>query len=256
MTVAERGSLRIDAAPAAISTATAGVSENPGRCAASRPPAAPRNKAGNVGPPRKLPNEMVQARPLNRSRNAKVDRARVGPCLIRDAKASWPENKTVSAGWWVIWANAMARPPTVRAAAGRSSHGCLATVWAEALAPLMITTVTRATVKASAMAQPNSATVRGAASGLCKPAADEPILWQATAPEERRTDRAELRALLRYGWNEKDASAGTPEHSQATVDSRRSIQSELDLPHPVGIWYATRTEKSRVLVCSCASLAA
>ena len=51
MTVADSGSLRIDTAVAAISTATAGVSEKPGRCAASRPPAAPMNKAGNVGPP-------------------------------------------------------------------------------------------------------------------------------------------------------------------------------------------------------------
>jgi hypothetical protein len=91
---------------------------------------------------------------------------------------------------------------------------------------------------------------------LCKPAADEPILWQATTPEERRVDRAELCALLRYGWDEKDASAGTPEHSQATFDSRRGVQSELDLPQPVGIWYPTRTEKSTVLVCSYASLAA
>ncbi len=52
MTVADSGSRRIDMAAAAISTATAGVSENPGRCAASRPPAAPMNKAGKVGPPR------------------------------------------------------------------------------------------------------------------------------------------------------------------------------------------------------------
>jgi hypothetical protein len=38
----------------AISTATAAVSDNPGRCAASRPlpPAAPVNNAGNTGPPR------------------------------------------------------------------------------------------------------------------------------------------------------------------------------------------------------------
>jgi hypothetical protein len=79
---------------------------------------------------------------------------------------------------------------------------------------------------------------------------------QATAGEERRVDRAELRAQLRYGWDETDASAGTPEHSQATFDSRRSVQSELDLPHPVGIWYPTRTEKSTVLACSYASLAA
>src|SRR6266496_4118080 len=83
MTVADSGSLRIDTAVAAISTATAGVSENPGRCAASSPPAAPMNKAGDVGPPRKLPSEVIQAAALNRSRNGRVDRDRVGACLIR-----------------------------------------------------------------------------------------------------------------------------------------------------------------------------
>src|SRR5215471_4286289 len=110
MTVAERGSLRMDTAVAAISTATAGVSENPGRWAASRPAAVPRNRAGKVGPPRKLPSEMLQATPLNRRRNVRVDKARVGPCLIRELKASWPEYRTTSAGWWVIWANTIARP--------------------------------------------------------------------------------------------------------------------------------------------------
>jgi DNA-binding CsgD family transcriptional regulator len=75
MTVADSGSRRTDTAAAAISTATAGVSENPGRCAASSPPAAPRNKAGKVGPPRKLPSEMHQAAPLNSSSHARVDRA-------------------------------------------------------------------------------------------------------------------------------------------------------------------------------------
>src|SRR6266498_600042 len=89
MTVADSGSLRIDTAVAAIRTATAGVSENPGRCAASRPPAAPMNKAGNVGPPRKLPSEILQARPLNSSRNAREDRDREGDCLIRERKATW-----------------------------------------------------------------------------------------------------------------------------------------------------------------------
>ncbi len=57
----------MDTVVAAISTATAGVSENPGRCAVSRPAAAPRNRPGKVGPPQKLPSEMLQARPLNRS---------------------------------------------------------------------------------------------------------------------------------------------------------------------------------------------
>jgi hypothetical protein len=82
MMVADSGSSRMDTAAAAISTATAGVSENPGRCAASSPAAAPMNRAGKVGPPRKLPSEMLQARPLNRTRNARVDRDRAVPCLI------------------------------------------------------------------------------------------------------------------------------------------------------------------------------
>src|SRR5215475_7440833 len=99
MTVAERGSLRIDTVVAAISTATAGVSENPGRWAASRPAAAPRNMAGKVGPPRKLPSEMLHARPLNRSSNDRVDKGRLGPWLIKELKAFSPENSTRSAGW-------------------------------------------------------------------------------------------------------------------------------------------------------------
>src|ERR1017187_4958395 len=65
--------------------------------------------------------------------------------------------------------------------------------------------------------------IRATASGLCEPAAGERSLQQAPASEERRADRAELCALLRYGGNEKDASARTPEHSQATIDSRRGV---------------------------------
>jgi hypothetical protein len=41
----------LDTGMAVISTATAGVSDNPARRAASRPLAAPVNDAGNAGPP-------------------------------------------------------------------------------------------------------------------------------------------------------------------------------------------------------------
>jgi hypothetical protein len=58
------GSLRIDTQAAAIKAATAGVSENPGRSAARSPATVPRNRAGNVGPPRKLPREILHASPL------------------------------------------------------------------------------------------------------------------------------------------------------------------------------------------------
>jgi hypothetical protein len=80
--------------------------------------------------------------------------------LIRELKASWPENSTRSAGCPVIWANAIARPPTARAPAGSSSHGCLATTRADLRAPSVIAKVTAAAASASTMAQLKSATVR------------------------------------------------------------------------------------------------
>ena len=97
-----------------------------------------------------------------------MDRARVGPCLIRELKASWPENSTVSAGCPVIWANPIARPPTARAAAGSSSHGCLATTPADRRARSVIAKVARAAANASTMAQPNSAAVRVENAGRVK----------------------------------------------------------------------------------------
>src|SRR5262245_51448172 len=95
------GSLNIATQAAPINEATACVSANPGRCEASRPPAAPRNNAGNVGPPRKLPRETLQARPLNTSRSASVDTDTVAAESKRDPKASWPENSTALTGWSV-----------------------------------------------------------------------------------------------------------------------------------------------------------
>jgi hypothetical protein len=55
-------------------------------------------------------------------------------------------------------------------------------------------------------------------------------LWQGPAAQERRTDRAELRALLRYRSDEADASARPRAHPQAAADSRRRIQSQPDFP--------------------------
>jgi len=60
----------------------------------------------------------------------------------------------------VIWANAIARPPTASAATGSSSHGCRATTWADLRAPSTMATVIAAAANASTMAQPNSAAVR------------------------------------------------------------------------------------------------
>src|SRR3954452_17671864 len=81
MTTEESGRRSIDTQAALISTATAGVSESPGRWSASSPATVPRNSAGNVGPPRKLPSEMLQATPLNSSNHANTDRDTVGASL-------------------------------------------------------------------------------------------------------------------------------------------------------------------------------
>jgi hypothetical protein len=88
-----------------------------------------------------------------------VARDSVEAWLTRELKASWPENSTTSADCPVIWANPIARPPTARAATGSSSHGCLATTWADRRARSVIAKVTRAAANASTMAQPNSAAV-------------------------------------------------------------------------------------------------
>src|SRR5450631_361683 len=93
---------------------------------------------------------------------------------------------------------------------------------------------------------------RATRGGLCEPAASERSVWKAPATQERRTDRAELGALLRYRCNEQDPSARAPEHPQATVDSRRCVQSESDLPLSAGIWHPTGVEKPPVLPTFCA----
>src|SRR5262249_59463072 len=83
----------------------------------------PRNSAGKVGPPRKLPRETLHARPLNTSSSASVDSDRVGASSKRDLNASWPENTTASTGWPVDWLKAIASPPTTSAAAVVNRNG-------------------------------------------------------------------------------------------------------------------------------------
>jgi hypothetical protein len=58
-TVADNGRRSAATTAAPTPTATAGVRSNPGSFAAMRPAAAPRNSAGNTGPPRKLPSERL-----------------------------------------------------------------------------------------------------------------------------------------------------------------------------------------------------
>src|SRR4051812_31414612 len=103
-TTEDSGSRRIDTAIAPIKAATAGVSAYPGRGEAITPMTAPRNRAGKVGPPRKLPMDRAQATPLQARSTKRVARDKVVPSLTRDAKAVSPENSTVLAGWSVIWA--------------------------------------------------------------------------------------------------------------------------------------------------------
>ena len=86
-TTEDSGSLRIDTAIAPMSAATAGVSEYPGRWAAIRPKTAPMNRAGKVGPPRKLPIDSAHATPLQASSIDRVASGKAVPSLINDWKA-------------------------------------------------------------------------------------------------------------------------------------------------------------------------
>ena len=84
---------------------------------------------------------------------------------------------------------------------------------------------------------------------------------QAVYTNRRRLNRAYGKSLLRKrgeliersfahcydtGGMRRTYLRGHENISQTTFDSRRGVQSELDLPHAVGIWYPTRTEKSTV----------
>jgi hypothetical protein len=84
----ERGSRRTETQVAPTRAATARVSVYPGRCPARRPATTPRKIAGPVGPPRKLPSEMLHAPALNRSRRASVESGTAEDVSNRVPKAS------------------------------------------------------------------------------------------------------------------------------------------------------------------------
>src|SRR5262245_50418776 len=94
ITIADNGRRSIDAAIAVIPTATAGVTARPGRCDASKPPAAPMNSAGNVGPPRNAPSDTAQAAPLQTTTQANAPADQVPELATRPDSVSCPENST------------------------------------------------------------------------------------------------------------------------------------------------------------------
>src|SRR5882762_6684675 len=65
----------------------------------------------------------------------------------------------------------------------------------------------------------------------------------------RRTDRTKLRALLRHRWHAPNAPAQTLEYSEAAVDSRGSVQSELDPAQVGGRRNAAGVEKPHSPAC-------
>src|SRR3954469_15508710 len=156
-TTADSGSLNTDATAAPIPTATAGVIEYPGNWAAIRPPAAPRNRAGKVGPPRKLPSEMAHARPLNTISNAIADSDQVAAPETSPGRASWPENRTSLTLFPEVSAKAIANPDTAIPATGTSTKGRVVTTRTVPRASRKMAKLTIATAAASRMLQPKSA---------------------------------------------------------------------------------------------------
>src|ERR1019366_6302988 len=79
-----------------------------------------------------------------------------------------------------------------------------------------------------------------ATSRLRKPAATAAPQRETSPAPARRADRTKFRSLLRHGRHAPYASAQALEHSEAAVDSRRSVQSKLDFgkinwgPNPGG----------------------
>ena len=151
-----RAGASMDTQAAAMRTATAGVSENPGRSAARSPAAAPRNNAGNVGPPRKFPSEMLQATPLNTRSSVSAERERPEASSKSASKACSPENSTAFAGSSVAWLKAIASPPTTSEAAIVSTKGCAETTRAVSRAISTMTNTTAAAAIASTIVHAKS----------------------------------------------------------------------------------------------------
>ena len=76
-----------------------------------------------------------------------------------------------------------------------------------------------------------------------EPAASWRSVREELATEKRRTRGTKLRALLRDGWDETNASARAEEYTQALADSRRRFQLGFARAHDVGSREATGVEE-------------
>src|SRR3954465_15963238 len=122
-TTPDSGSLRTAVTPAAMPTATAGVSSKPGSCAAIMPPAAPRNMAGSPGPQQKLPSERPYATPLNASSSARAESDQAPGYATSESIDVSPENSASLTLLSAAWENPIASPATARPTAGTTRNG-------------------------------------------------------------------------------------------------------------------------------------
>ena len=100
--------------------------------------------------------DTPQAKPLQTSRSVSVQMERVEASLTTVDIASCPENRTTLELWSLTWAKAMAIRPTSKAAAGVRRNARLATTCRVARASSMMTWITSAATRASAIIQMKS----------------------------------------------------------------------------------------------------
>src|SRR4051795_3799105 len=122
MTTADSGNPSTAANAAPIPTPTAGVSANPGRGDAIMPAAAPRNKAGNTGPPRKPPIEIDHASPLKAISSASAESDHAPGFPTSDGSATSPENSTSLTLLSAASEKAIARPEIASPASGSNTN--------------------------------------------------------------------------------------------------------------------------------------
>ena len=92
------------------------------------------NKAGNVGPPRKLPSEIAQATPLSVTTRNRAHSDSESACDSSAPNESSPENSTASELWSVAASKTIASAATARPARGVSSQGFRPTTRADTVA--------------------------------------------------------------------------------------------------------------------------
>ncbi len=121
------GSLSAQVAAAAMPAARPGTTPSPGSGANSTPAAAPRNSAGKIGPPRRLPRQSAYAAPLHSRTAMSAPMPQACGSEARLFITAWPDEATSTGELPVTSAYSAPKAPAATAQTAVWATGRLAT---------------------------------------------------------------------------------------------------------------------------------